>query len=102
MSKKLVFGVILCFCFESSALAVGCGDNELKVVESSSPRYKVGSCLREGTVFILKAKECVLLKHNNGSSEKKCGRYSDKKKIDKGLIGFIEALIERMGIIRHK
>ena len=101
MFKKLVISFILYFCFESFAFAAKCGNNELKVIKSNSPRYKVGSCLGKGTVLILKAEECLLLKHNNSLRTKKCGPYSDKGDIDKeevtGIIHFfIEKLIRKM------
>ena len=89
LSKKLIVGLILCFCFDA---ALACSNDELKVVESSSPRYKVNSCLRKGTVLILDAKQCVSLKHNNGLKTKKCGEYSDKE----GIMGFIERIISML------
>jgi len=94
--KVLAFGLILCFCFEPSALAANCKNDQLKVVKSSSPHYKKGSCLRKGKIFALDAGQCVLLEYKNGLQEKKCGKYSDKEKIDKGITGFIEYLIGKL------
>ena len=89
MSKKLIAGLILCFCFDA---ALACGNDELKVVESSSPRYKVDSCLHKGTFFRLERGESVVLEHRNGARTKKRGNYSDKK----GIMGFIERIISML------
>jgi hypothetical protein len=96
LQNKLIFGILLCFCFEASALA--CNDNQLEIVESNSSRYKVGRCLHEEDKLVLKnKKECIVLKSNKCikttkkcvKTTKKCGPYP--KKDDKG---FIERLIE--------
>ena len=94
MPKIWVFGLLLCFCFET---VLACGENELKVVKSNSPRYKVGRCLHERDKLILKKGECIVLKSKKCikttkkcvNTTKKCGPYP--KKNDKG---FIERLIE--------
>jgi hypothetical protein len=77
--KILIFGLILCFCFESSALAAKCGDNELKVVKSNSPRYKVGRCLGKEKDLNLNAGECVSFKDKNGLTKKNVVSTQTKK-----------------------
>ena len=91
MPKVLAFGLlILCFGF-GTALAAKCNENQLEVVKSNSPDYKVGKCFGKEKDLNLNPGECVSFKDKNGLTKKKCGEYSDKK----GLIGFIESLINR-------
>jgi len=73
--KKLVFGFLLCFCFDA---ALACSDDELRVVKSSNlKKYYIGQCLNKNTVLQLEKGECVTLQHKTAlPKQKKCGKYS--------------------------
>jgi hypothetical protein len=91
LSKKLIVGLILCFCFEASALAAAkCGNDEPKVMKSNTSRYEVDQCLSKKAPFHLETGECVVLQHHKKTLPKGCGEYSDES----GIMGFIEKILK--------
>ena len=89
MPTKWIAGLIIIF-YCDFALATSCGEDEVLIVESQTPQYSAGTCLKISQIEppkFLKEGECIVVKFNEGQKRTICDPEND-------LIGFIKKIIK--------